>query len=98
MSLRQLITTALQTLAVAAAGALLIHALGWASATDRQVSRASLEAYCQGVITWQVEASRGIAAEQRTGHPDWRGTAAEDCPGIRPALPAITTERQLARN
>ena len=97
MTPRQLITTALQILAVAAAGALLIHALGWMAATDRQVERASLEAYCQGVVTWQVEASRGIAAEQRTGHPDYEQRAAEDCPGLRPALPAIT-ERQLARN
>lgn len=97
MSLRYLITRALQILAMGALLAALAHAGGWMAATDRQVSRASLEAYCQGVVTWKVEASRGVAEEQRTGHPDYEQRAEEDCPGMRPALPAITTERQLAQ-
>ncbi len=95
--IRLALIRALLILAVAAAGAGIVHALGWMAATDRQVERASLEAYCTGVVTWQVEASRGIAPEHRTGHPDYDERAAEDCPGMRPAGPAITTERQLAQ-
>lgn len=97
MTPRQLLITAAKILAVGALLAGLVHAGSWMAATDQQVSRASLQAYCQGVVTWEVEASRGVAPEHRTGHPDYEERAAEDCPGMRPALPAIT-ERQLARN
>lgn len=41
--------------------------------------------YCTDVVTWQVEALQGIPPEHRTGHPDYRGNAAEVCPGMRPA-------------
>ncbi|XUO88463.1 hypothetical protein RVM26_05015 [Halomonas sp. KM072] len=41
--------------------------------------------YCNEVVTWEVEAVQGIPPEHRTGHPDYRGIAAEACPGLRPA-------------
>ncbi|APC45924.1 hypothetical protein QHH_12 [Halomonas phage QHHSV-1] len=96
--IRIALVRALQVLLCAAALVALFHLTGWLQATDRQVSRASLEAYCTGVAVWSAEASRGIAPERRTGHPDYDERAEEDCPGMRPAGPAITTERQLARN
>ncbi|UTA78998.1 hypothetical protein J4377_13655 [Halomonas sp. XH26] len=41
--------------------------------------------YCAEVAVWQAEESRGIDPLDRTGHPDFRGIAAESCPGLRPA-------------
>lgn len=41
--------------------------------------------YCNEVVTWEVEKVQGIPPELRTGHPDYRGNAAEVCPGMRPA-------------
>ncbi|WFM72918.1 hypothetical protein [Halomonas sp. CKK8] len=96
--IRRALLRALLILVVAAAGAGIVHALGWMAATDRQVERASLEAYCTSVAVWSAEESRGVPLDRRTGHPDYDERAAEDCPGMRPAGPAITTERQLARN
>lgn len=88
---------ALLILAVAAAGAGIVHALGWMAATDRQVERASLEAYCTSVAVWTAEADRGVPLNRRTGHPDYDQRAAEDCAGMRPAGAAPTPERQLAQ-
>lgn len=43
------------------------------------------QGYCTEVAVWQAEEARGIDPLQRTGHPDYRGIAAEACPGLRPA-------------
>ncbi|MDI5890640.1 hypothetical protein [Halomonas rhizosphaerae] len=96
--IRRALICALLILVVAAAGARIVHALGWMAATDRQVERASLEDYCTSVAIWGAQVARGVPLNRRTGHPDYDKRAAEDCPGMRPAAPAITTERQLARN
>ena len=100
--IRLAIVRALQVLAVAALLAGLGHLNGWMAATDRQVERASLQAYCDSVALWKAEAARGIRPERRTGHPDWRGSAAKNCPGMRPAgnRQGIldSSQRQLARN
>lgn len=88
--------------AIATVGALLLggaQVMGWMAETDADIERASVQAYCQGVATWQAEAARGIAPERRTGHPDYNGTADEQCrPGNRSAIPNRSTERQLAGN
>lgn len=41
--------------------------------------------YCAEVAVWQAEEARGIDPLDRTGMPDYRGIAAEICPGMRPA-------------
>lgn len=41
--------------------------------------------YCAEVAVWAAEEARGIPPEHRTGMPDYRGIAAEACPGLRPA-------------
>lgn len=81
----------------ALAGALLGagHVLGWIAKTDAKVEQGMLEAYCTGVATWQAEAARGVEPKIRTGHPDYNGTAADQCPGLRPA--GYANERQLAQ-
>lgn len=41
--------------------------------------------YCAEVAVWQAEEARGIDPLDRVGHPDYRGIAAEICPGMRGA-------------
>ncbi|MDN6321829.1 MAG: hypothetical protein L0J73_04035 [Halomonas sp.] len=43
------------------------------------------ETYCTEVAVWSAEEARGVEPNLRTGHPDYRGIAAESCPGMRPA-------------
>lgn len=43
------------------------------------------QGYCTEVAVWQAEEARGIDPLDRVGHPDFRGIAAESCPGLRPA-------------
>jgi hypothetical protein len=80
--------------------AAVIAGIGWLDATDRQAQQQAHIQYCEGVATWMVEAERGIDPLRRTGHPDWREIAEEECPGLRPAGPAETqtAQRQLARH
>lgn len=41
--------------------------------------------YCAEVAVWAAEEARGIDPLDRTGMPDYKGIAAEVCPGMRPA-------------
>lgn len=41
--------------------------------------------YCAEVAVWAAEEARGVEPTRRVGHPDYRGIAAEHCPGLRPA-------------
>ena len=109
MSPSTLLTRTLAILTVAA----LIAAIGWVTRFDEQVASASLEQYCEDAAIWAAEDARGVPFNQRTGQPDYRGIAAEQCPGMQPAGPAYriagagtdsrqgildsSTERQLAR-
>ncbi|KAA0014400.1 hypothetical protein F0A17_01760 [Billgrantia pellis] len=104
MTPRTAINRALAILAVAA----LIAALSWVTRHDTKVASASLEQYCQDAAIWAAEEARGVPASQRTGQPDYRGIAAEQCPGMRPAgaefriaspsaFPATQAQRQLAQ-
>ena len=56
-----------------------------ASKLDASDSERLHRKYCQEVAVWSAEAARGIDPHHRTGHPDYRGNAAEICPGLRPA-------------
>ncbi len=100
--IRLALIRALQVLLCAAALVALAQVSGWLAATDRQVERASLEAYCTGVATWSAEAARGIAPQRRTGHPDYDQRAAEDCPGMQAAGSRqgslYNSQRQLAQH
>lgn len=97
MTLRDIVIKAMQILALAA----VISAAIWVSDTDREVQQASLEQYCADAALWAAEESRGVPLAHRRGQPDYRGIAAEQCPGMRPAGPALRTEareRQLAKH
>ena len=41
--------------------------------------------YCAEVAVWAAEEARGVEPTRRVGHPDYRGIAAEICPGLRPS-------------
>ncbi|WP_237673494.1 hypothetical protein [Vreelandella profundi] len=47
--------------------------------------------YCEGVVVFEVEKLRGVPLDQRVGHRDWDDSidVAEQCPGMRPAAPAL---------
>lgn len=94
MTPRSTLILALQILAVAA----LLALVAWASRHDAEVEQASLQNYCELVAMWQYDASLGIEPFQRNGQPDYRGIAAEHCPGLRLATEADThdDQRQLA--
>lgn len=92
MTLREIVTRAVLIAAMAGALGAGGHVMGWIAKTDAEVERASVQAYCQGVATWQAEAAQGIAPERRTGHPDYHGTADEQCPS------RFDNQRQLASN
>ena len=97
MNLREMV---IKAALIATLGGVLMggaQVLGWVAETDAQVEQGMREAYCIGVATWQAEAARGVPELQRTGHPDYDESAADKCPGLRPAGHAAN-ERQLAHN
>ena len=60
--------------------AMLFAAQGDAAEAERIQVR-----YCENVVTWRVQADRGVHPHDRTGHPDFKQVAAEACPGMYPA-------------
>lgn len=63
----------------------IIAGMAWAATLDADDQETRYLRYCNEVVTWEVEAVQGVPPELRTGHPDYRGNAAEMCPGMRPA-------------
>lgn len=47
--------------------------------------------YCEGVAVFEAEKARGVPLSKRVGHRDWddRIDVVEQCPGMRPAAPAV---------
>lgn len=72
-------------------------ALGAISKSDAEVRQQSMNRYCEGVAIWQAAGARGVPEARRLGQPDYKNIAAEECPGLRPAV-APTHQRQLAKN
>lgn len=63
--------------------------MGQLSKGEAQEQADWLISYCTDAAVWQAEEARGVPLNQRTGQPNYRGIAAEQCPGMRPARPAI---------
>jgi len=63
----------------------LIAALALAGNDDHAEEERKLMRYCERVAQFEAQAARGIPIEQRQGHRDHKGVAAEQCPGMRPA-------------
>ena len=47
--------------------------------------------YCEGVAVYEAEKARGVPLSNRSGHRDWDDdiNVEEQCPGMRPAAPAL---------
>lgn len=73
-----------QTLSMTAP-VLLIAVIAWAGTADHEEEERKHLRYCERVVTFEVQAARGVPVEQRQGHRDYKGVAAERCPGMRPA-------------
>ncbi|MGP9499561.1 hypothetical protein [Halomonas sp. AOP43-D1-4] len=73
------------------AGALVaaVLVMGHLSKGEAQDQEEWLTDYCTDAAVWAFEEHRGVPLSERTGQPDYRGIAAEQCPGMRPAGPAI---------
>ena len=65
-------------------------AMGQLSKGEAQEEAAWLNAYCTDAAIWAAEEARGVPLALRTGQPDFKGIAEEQCPGMRPAAPAQT--------
>ncbi len=73
-----------RTLSVAAL-LVIIASMVLAASLDAADEQSLHQGYCTEVAVWQAEEARGIDPLDRVGHPDYRGIAAEICPGMRPA-------------
>ncbi|CAH1044524.1 hypothetical protein [Halomonas sp. TD01] len=62
--------------------------MGQLSKGEAQEQADWLISYCTDAAVWQAEEARGVPLSERTGQPDYRGIAEEQCPGMRPAGPA----------
>lgn len=69
--------------------------MGQLSKTDAQDHQEWLTAYCTEAAVWAAEEARGVPLNKRTGQPDYRGIADEQCPGMRPAAPAIDDDYRV---
>ncbi|RUR43337.1 hypothetical protein [Vreelandella populi] len=78
------------------AGALfsVVVAMGQLSKGEVKEQQEWLVGYCTDAAVWAAEEARGVLLNQRTGQPDYRNIAAEQCPGMRPAGPAIDDDYQ----
>lgn len=74
-------TKTLTALGLAAIGFSMVLTANLGAADKESLHRT----YCHEVAVWSAEEARGVDPNHRTGHPDYRGIAAEHCPGLRPA-------------
>lgn len=68
-----------------------VAALGMVAEGDAEDQQRDLLVYCEGVAVFEAEKARGVPLDQRVGHRDWDNSinVAEQCPGMRPAGPAL---------
>lgn len=82
-------STKTQRALIAGAAVAAILTLGHLSKGEAQDQQEWLTSYCTDAAIWAAEEARGVPLNHRTGQPDYRNIAAEQCPGMRPARPAI---------
>tara|TARA_R100001039_G_scaffold28064_2_gene19435 strand:+ start:2219 stop:2536 length:318 start_codon:yes stop_codon:yes gene_type:complete len=66
--------------------------MGQLSKSEAQEEDEWLTAYCTDAAIWAAEEARGVPLSERTGQPDYKGIAEEQCPGMRPAAPAVNRQ------
>lgn len=63
----------------------LLAAMAYAGNADHAEAEREHLRYCERVVNFEADARRGIQLTHRRGHADWRGIAADTCPGMKPA-------------
>lgn len=63
--------------------------MGYLSKGEAQEEADWLVSYCTDAAIWAAEEARGVPLSERTGQPDYKDIAEEQCPGMKPAAPAI---------
>ncbi|MDN3561679.1 hypothetical protein [Vreelandella neptunia] len=76
-----------------------VAAMGMLAEGEAEDQERDVLAYCEGVAVFEAEKARGVPLEQRVGHRDWDDSinVPEQCPGMRPAGPALPTDVSPAR-
>lgn len=75
----------MQKIPLAIAAVAIFTALAYVGGQDRAEAQRQQTRYCENVATWLAQKARGVEPLNRTGHPDYQGTAATTCPGLHPA-------------
>lgn len=76
-----------------------VAAMGMLAEGEAEDQERDVLAYCEGVAVFEAEKARGVPLEQRVGHRDWDDSinVPEQCPGMRPAGPALPDDVSPAR-
>ncbi len=82
-------STKTQRALLAGAAVAIVLALGQLSKSEAKQEAEWLTSYCTDAAIWAAEEARGVPLSERTGQPDYKGIAEEQCPGMKPALPAL---------
>ena len=75
----------------------LVAAMGMLAEGEAEDAERDVLVYCEGVAVFEAEKARGVPLENRTGHYDWDDSidVAEQCPGMRPAAPAVKSRERI---
>ncbi|GEK50931.1 hypothetical protein [Vreelandella venusta] len=75
----------------------LVAAMGMLAEGEAEDAERDVLVYCEGVAVFEAEKARGVPLENRTGHYDWDDSidVAEQCPGMRPAAPALKSRERI---
>ncbi|QPI65850.1 hypothetical protein [Vreelandella venusta] len=75
----------------------LVAAMGMLAEGEAEDAERDVLVYCEGVAVFEAEKARGVPLENRTGHYDWDDSidVAEQCPGMRPAAPAVKSREHI---
>ena len=76
-----------------------VTAMGMLAEGEAEDQERDVLAYCEGVAVFEAEKARGVPLDQRVGHRDWDDSidVPEQCPGMRPAGPALPSDYSPAR-
>lgn len=71
-----------------------IAAMGMMAEGEAEDAQRGVLVYCEGVAVFEAEKARGVPLDKRVGHRHWDDSinVAEQCPGMHPAGPALSSK------